>query len=383
MRIHHFLHPHDAQGGAPLSHVSNLAKAQAQSGHEVGITLLDAGSRFINHELLARLGQFCSLGVNHLAIEQGNRFTRSWSARRAFRDAARLVRKTRPDILHGHDLKGGHLACHVHKSIKTSKSVYSPHGAPMCTDQTGADQKGTNGNPWPFSTSQKRLWKHIDGLLFESAHCEKTYIQRFGPPACATRIIYDGLREEQFAPRQIIDLASDFLFMGELKPQQGINTLIKALARMKKHHTTSALIVGSGPEEKELRAQVDRYGLSHEIFFNAPLVTNTAFLKGGCLVLPSRDGAIPPALLPAAAAGMPMILTDMGGIKEVIGQVKMPLIPPNDTNALQEQLVAYLTNPNQFLGRAAVLKKRIAKYFTLERMNTEVEQFYQSLMTKD
>lgn len=126
-------------------------------------------------------------------------------------------------------------------------------------------------------------------------------------------------------------------------------------------------------------AQVRRYGLSHEIFFNAPLGINTAFLKGGCLVLPSKDGAIPPALLPAAAAGMPMILTNTGGISEVVGRVKMPLIAPNDTNALQEQLVAYLAGPQAFLSRAAALKRRVEKYFTLARMNEEVLQFYNSI----
>ena len=373
MRIHHFLQPHSAHGGAPLIHVANLARAQANSGHEVAITLIDEGSRFINDDLTAKMEKYCSLGVTRLSIDQRNRISLSWSAHLMFREAARLAQNSTFDILHGHGFRAGHLAHHVKKTITARetgpKIIYSPHGDPM--RPAPADR--------PFATPEKHLWQEINGIIFESAHCEKTYIKQFGPPPCTTRIIYDGLREEAFEPRQIIDLASDFLFLGELKPQQGINTLIKALARMKNNYTTSALIVGSGPEEKELRAQVNRYGLSHEIFFNAPLDTNTAFLKGGCLVLPSRDGAIPPALLPAAAAGMPMILTSTGGIREVVGKVKMPLIPPNDTNALQEQLTAYLTNPQLFLGRAAALKRRIAKYFTLERLNTEVEQLYMSL----
>ncbi len=374
MRIHHFLQPHGAQGGAPLSHVTNLAKAQASGGHDVTITLIDEGTRFISADLIARLERFCAHKVTLLPIDQRNRLTQSWSGHLLQREAARLVRETAPDILHGHGFTGGYLARHVQKSLARKNPsphvIYSPHGVPMRTEKMD----------WPFAIPEKDLWPHTNGLIFESAFCEQTYLKKHGPPRCSTRIIYDGLGEDQFAPRQIIDLASDFLFFGEFRQQQGINNLIKALARMKNTHTTSALIVGSGPEEKELRAQVRRYGLAHEIFFNAPLAINTAFLKGGCLVLPSRDGAIPPALLPAAAAGMPMILTNTGGIREVVGQVKIPLIAPNDTHALQQQLVAYLADPQVFLGRAAALKRRVEKYFTLARMNEEVMQFYESIM---
>ena len=373
MRIHHFLQPHGAQGGAPLSHVANLAKAQASSGHDVAITLIDEGTRFISADLIAKLERFCAHKVTLLPIDQRNRLTLSWTGHLLLREAARFAQATAPDILHGHGFKGGYLARHVQRSLKRQSSprtIYSPHGAPMRDDKT----------VWPFATPEENLWSHTNGLIFESAFCEKTYLKKHGPPPCSTRIIYDGLSVDEFAPRQIIDLASDFLFIGELKQQQGINILIRALARMKNNHTTSALIVGSGPEEKELLAQVRRYGLSHEIFFNAPLRINTAFMKGGCLVLPSRDGAIPPTLLPAAAAGMPMILTNTGGIREIIGRVKMPLIAPNSTNELHEQLIAYLNNPQVFLGRAAALKRRVEKYFTLARMNEEVLQFYESTM---
>jgi glycosyltransferase involved in cell wall biosynthesis len=379
MRVLHFLQPHGNQGGDPLAHVGELAMAQANSGHEVGIFCLDEGTGFVTTQFLARMNKSCSLGFKHIALDQHLAFSTITTSRQAVRFARDACKKfsLSPFILHGHGERGGELARHVQKQMWWKKTpslcVYSAHGAPWHSDKTLLS----------FSSPRKQLWKYINGIIFESTHCQNNYIKCFGPPpAQKTRIIYEGLGEEEFAPRHIIDMASDFLFVGELTKNNGVDTLIKALARMKKNHITSALIVGSGPQEKELRAQVDRYGLSQKILFSPPLTAKAAFLKGSCLVLPSRDRNIPHVVMQAAAAGMPMILTNTGGLSEIIGDIKMPLIAADNTTALHEQMVAYLTSPQPFLERAQALQQRMANSFTLTRMNQETEQFYHNLMSE-
>lgn len=374
MRVLHFLQSQKNKAGDPLAHVLDLAKAQADNGHAVGIVCLDESNGHAIREKLAKSETFCTLGILHLPIDPSHIFSKIKTTLPAYRSAAGFAQTLSPDLLHGHGINGGDLACTVKKALANKKiktiCVTNPHEGLL---QTHTSLR-------PFRRPETLMKKQVNGIIFESAHCETLYTKRYGPPPVPTRIIHDGLAKQEFAPRQIIDMASDFLFVGELAKDQGIDILVQALARMKKSHPTGALIAGSGPQEAALRTQVNRYGLSHEIFFNSSLDVRTAFLKGSCLVLPSKASSIPRIVLLAAAAGVPMILTNVGGIRECVGEVNMPLIPANDTGALAKQMIAYLENPQPFLARATALKQRVGKHFTLERLNDETEQFYQSLI---
>lgn len=93
-------------------------------------------------------------------------------------------------------------------------------------------------------------------------------------------------------------------------------------------------------------------------------------------MVPSRAESFPYIVLEAAAAQMPMIVTKVGGIPEIVGDVPMPLIPPGDVDALAGQLRAFLADPKPFLRRAAQLQKYVAQHFTVEAMTRDVVDFY-------
>ncbi len=312
--------------------------------------------------------------MTHLLTNLTNIATRLTSTLQANIEAVHIARKLRPQIAHGHGAQGGRLACQHHKNRgqlnADSWSVYSPHNAPM-TPASPAN--------WPLLFPEKQNWKHTNGIIFESEHYRQAYTRQNGTPPCPTHVIHEGLCKTAFAPRQIIDMASDFLYVGPFIEQSGIETLVQVLARLKKDYSTGALFVGSGPTEKQVRAQVDRYGLSHNVFFNASLKPQTAFLKGGCLVLPAKQNSIPMIALQAAAAGVPMILANTGSIQELVGDLNMPLVAPDEPEELLKQMIGYLQQPQVFLGRAAALKKRVSKHFTLTQMTTETELFYNHL----
>ncbi len=377
MRILHFLYSPAGLGRDILAHTTSLASAQAGSGHDVGLICLDGGNQMRTTPLLAKAEKQCTLGVTRLPINSTNIATQLASMLQAKREAVQQASKMRPELVHGHGIQGGRLACQLHHNMSQKNadilSVYSPHDAPL---------RPPPPRGWPRLFPEKKNWKHISGIIFDSAHYQQGYELQHGSPTCPHQVIQEGLDEAAFAPRQIIDMASDFLFVGPFNDQGGVETLVQVLGRMKKDYSTGALLVGSGPREEQVRNQVDRYGLSHNVFFNAPLQPQTAFLKGGCLVLPAKPNSIPLIALQAAAAGVPMILTDTGGISELVGGVNMPLVAPGEPEALQKQMIAYLQRPQLFLGRAAALKKHISRHFTLTRMLAETEQFYASLANR-
>jgi glycosyltransferase involved in cell wall biosynthesis len=80
--------------------------------------------------------------------------------------------------------------------------------------------------------------------------------------------------------------------------------------------------------------------------------------------------------LEAAAAQMPLIATEVGGIPEIVEGTDTPLIRPGDIGALAQQMRAFLANPKPFLGRAIQLQRHVANRLTVERMTGEIVDFY-------
>jgi len=224
--------------------------------------------------------------------------------------------------------------------------------------------------------AERRLLPLTDGLLFESAFAANRYVELVGEPRCPGRIVPNGLYRHEFYEPMLADDAVDFVFIGEFRYAKGIDLLLEALAAHQAVFPGRALIVGSGPEEASLKRLARRLGLNGRVSFPGAQSARSAFARARCVVVPSRAESFPYIVLEAAAARMPMIATDVGGIPEIAGNIGMPLIPAGDVGALAGQLRAFLSDPKPFLARAAELQKYVGERFTVDNMTTEIVDFY-------
>ena len=113
---------------------------------------------------------------------------------------------------------------------------------------------------------------------------------------------------------------SYFLYFGRLAREKGIHTLIEAYS--KAHVEEKLFIVGSGPEEERLRLMVKKMGMEDKILFLG-FKTGTELkeivAKALCVCLPSEwyeNG--PYSILEAQALGRPAIVSDYGGLPELV-----------------------------------------------------------------
>ncbi len=67
---------------------------------------------------------------------------------------------------------------------------------------------------------------------------------------------------------------------------------------------------------------------------------------GRIMVVPSRAESLPYVVLEAAAAGMPMITTQVGGIPEIYGPLTDTLVPPEDAGALAKAIARAIDQPD-------------------------------------
>jgi glycosyltransferase involved in cell wall biosynthesis len=364
LRILHCLR---APVGGLFRHVHDLALGQAQLGAEVGI-VCDARVEG-DPVALGRLADNCVLGLTRVPMFRHASFG-DWQITRKI---ARLAAKLGVDVLHGHGAKGGayaRLACGKlkRKGMKT-KAVYTPHGGSLLYSSSRLMSRF-------YIAAERKLLDLSDGLLFESFYAANRYTELVGEPRCALRVVPNGLYRHEFYEPMLADDAVDFVFVGELRHVKGIDILLEALAAHQAVFPGKALIVGSGPEEVKLKRLARRLGLNSRVAFSGAQPARSAFARARCIVVPSRAESFPYIVLEAAAARMPMIATNVGGIPEIAGDTGMTLIPPGDVGALAGQMRAFLSNPLPFLERAAELQKFVAEHFTVENMTHEVVDFY-------
>ena len=366
MRILHCLR---APVGGLFRHVRDLAAAQSAAGHEVGIVCDALAADPLTEARLAALAPDLALGVRRVAIHRSLAIA-DIGGFAAVRDHARALDA---GVLHGHGAKGGAFARLAARSLRRQgrqlASFYTPHGGSLNFGRTSIEGRIYMG-------LERYLAQFTDGLIFESDFARRVYAGQVGPVGAAVRVIPNGLHPHEFADHAPAADAADLLFIGELRPVKGVDTLLRAIAVARDRRPVSAVIVGAGPDRQMLENLNRELGLDARVRFAGAKPVAEAMQLARAMVVPSRAESLPYVVLEAAAAGMPLITTGVGGIPEIVAGTDTPLLPPDDAGALANAILAHLETPDLSRNRAARLQAAVATRFTVARMTADVLAFY-------
>ena len=135
--------------------------------------------------------------------------------------------------------------------------------------------------------------------------------------------------------------------------------------RLKSARPVSAVIVGAGPDREAFERLAEELQLTGAVTFPGPLPAAQAFPRGRAIVVPSRAESLPFIVMEAAAAQLPLIATDVGGIPEIVAGSDTPLLPAGDVQALARALQAFLDDPGTAKARALRLQQTVQKRFAI------------------
>jgi glycosyltransferase involved in cell wall biosynthesis len=264
-------------------------------------------------------------------------------------------------VLHGHGAKGAALA-RLTPNAPNAARAYTPHGGSLiyCPGTLAGG----------FYRSLERLLNPLTDLfLFESSYITDLYRDLIGRPRAMVRIVRNGIAEAEFEPVTPGPGATDIVCVGELRSVKAIDVLIEALVILRQSgRRVTATIAGEGSDAEKLQAQAHRLGVADQIHFIGHCPARKAFAMGRIFVMPSRAESLPYVVLEAAAAGLPIVATDVGGNPEIFGPQAALLIPPDDIAALAGAIAAALDDPEQMQRRAQALKARVRSEFSLHSM---------------
>jgi glycosyltransferase involved in cell wall biosynthesis len=366
LRILHCLR---APVGGLFRHVRDLAARQARQGHAVGVLCDATAQDRLTEVRLDALSEHLELGLHKTPMARNI----GLSDLSATRTTHNLARAMQIDILHGHGAKGGAYARLAARRMRANglapRAIYTPHGGSL--HYSPASLPG-----FIFMALERRLLRQTDAIVFESAFARSRFIERVGKPSCLTPVIHNGLEDSEFAPIAPRPDATDFVFVGELRELKGVRTLLQALERINRTRETSATIVGDGPDREAFESLSGELGLETRVTFTGAMPAPEAFELGRCLVMPSHAESLPYVVLEAAAAAVPLIATEVGGIPEIVAGTDTPLIPPGDAETLADAMAAALAEPKSLNDRATRLRTSLAERFSAGGMAEAIEDAY-------
>ena len=226
-------------------------------------------------------------------------------------------------MLHGHGAKAGAFI-RTKGYSETMIRVYTPHGGSL---HYGIDTlKGRI-----YAGLERALMNRTDLFLFESEFARNTYQRVVGTPKNLVRCVFNGVTAKEFDPLVMADDATNVVYVGEFRHIKGADILIEAVAKLRAEGKPVTLtLAGDGEETATLHALCDKLNLGPAVRFIGHVPARFGFSKGRLLVVPSRGDSMPYVVIEAAAAGIPMIAANVGGIPEIFGPFTDGLVTPND-----------------------------------------------------
>ena len=271
-----------------------------------------------------------------------------WADTRALMELTRICRGFRPDIVHTHTAKAGFVGRTAALALRPRpKIVHTFHGH-VLRGYFGTAKTRT------FLELERRLARVSDRLVGVSEQTVAELVELGVAERERFQVIPLGLDLDPFlavegtgraAAREQLGLpASDVVlcFVGRFAPIKRIDVLLDALAVARADGAQVHLaLVGDGEARSELEGQAARLGLAGAVSFlgyrrDLPLV----YAAADAAVLSSDNEGTPVSLIEAAAAALPAVATDVGGVASVVTPQGGLLVPAGDPRALGEAIAA-------------------------------------------
>lgn len=329
------------EAGGAQRHVRDLARGLGARGHEV--LVLHGGGDWLDRQPGIRTRRVPWL-------------VRDITPARDAAAVARLageIRRYGPAVVHAHSSKAGVVARWAAR-LAGVPAVYTAHGF-VFTDPT-------------LSAGARRLYRWAEAVSGRLARAVIAVSRRdldAGRALGIRRLVYipNGvdLPPAGRSPRPRAGPVVGFL--GRFTREKGFEVLVDALAALE--DIPRLAVAGAGPLADAYRERCVRAGIP-AVFLGWQDDPGAFFAAVDVLVLPSWKEGLPYTLLDALAAGVPTVVTDVGGMGDVVRPLAPDwVVPPGDAAALARAVRSALDPPADFAARA---RAHVAAHYSLAAM---------------
>jgi glycosyltransferase involved in cell wall biosynthesis len=250
---------------------------------------------------------------------------------------AQIIREWKPDVVHSHMVHANLLA--------RATRLFTPMPMLICTAHNLREESEKGGG----TRHKEILYRLTDALADHTTIISEAAYERYVAVGAAPRrkisVVPNGVDTERFAPsaekrqrvRAEFGFGDEFVWMavGRLVVQKDFPNLLRAFAQLRDKKSI-LLIAGNGVLGDELRAYAGELGIADRVRFAGVRPDISGWYNAAdAYVMSSIFEGLSIALLEAAASGLPFVVTDVGGNREIVlDGVNGYLVPSRDSAAL-------------------------------------------------
>ncbi|HTY24967.1 MAG TPA: glycosyltransferase family 4 protein [Desulfomonilaceae bacterium] len=303
---------------------------------------------------------------------------------KAARAVARTIRENHIQILHTHnwyaDMVGAMVARIV--PVKTVTTLYM----------------------WSDLDWRRNFLQQLDKIAVRffdqiTVHCDYTFRRTVEmglarPEELRKLISGFELRNGQLSPcereerRRQRGISADMpllVYVGRFHPEKAQDQLLRIFGRVVTQCPGARLwILGEGPLEGELKALSKVLAIDHAVSFLGFVPEPFELLAlADILVHPSNIEGVSQAIGEGMAAGMPIVVSDVGGLREIMTPgINGVMVPPGDEEAFAQAVLDLIENRERRaqLGNAA--RRFIKEQYSIEIAVRELEDTYSEVARK-
>ncbi|HUQ60436.1 glycosyltransferase family 4 protein [Lentzea sp.] len=379
-------------------HVHALATQLAAQGHEVVVLCRQpSGTDAITHPTVDVVSEGVRLvrvaeDPAHFVFEKD---LLAWTLAmgHAMTRAGLALGPWRPDVVHAHDWLVAHPA------VALAEAFGVPLVATIHATEAGR-HSGWLSHPLNQQVHSVEWWlaNRADSLITCSSAMRGEVAHLFDVDTADVSVLHNGIEPGGWKVR-----ASDvgkarraysphgdplLLFFGRIEWEKGIQDLIAALPRIRRHHRgTRVVVAGGGSQTEWLQDQARKHRVLRAVEFVGHLSDRSlaALLTAAdAVVLPSRYEPFGIVALEAAAAGTPLVASTAGGLGEVVLDGETGLsFAPGDVDGLARAVRDVLSDPSSAASRARAAKARLATDFNWSTIASDTAAVYSAARVRE
>ena len=241
--------------------------------------------------------------------------------------------------------------------------------------------------PRDFAISLAKLMEEAAAVVTVSDYAVGQLHDRF--PASAQKIhrVYNGVDLARFRPATSNASLPGIVSIGRLIEKKGFGDLISACELLRSQgRNFLCRIIGEGPLEKSLRAQIEAASLENAVELTGPqtqgqivehLAAATVFALPCSREAEGGMDNLPTVIMEAMAAALPVISTPLAGVPEmVVPGVNGELVPEHDPPALAAAIDGMLAEPERARALGARGREMAREKFSIEESARQLQEIF-------
>lgn len=267
---------------------------------------------------------------------------------------------------------------------------------------SGKNRLIATNHTWKLGTFWESVYKTLDIMCLKSfakiAAVSKEVLSEMvhiGIPTHRIRLVNNGISIKEhgsvnrFELRKQFGIGEDDFVIGcvaSLTTEKAHADLIRAFALLKESvHNTKLVLVGDGPLRAELEKMTTDLNLNDAVAFTGQRSDVSVLLRTfDIFALVSYSEGLPMAMLEAMAASLPLVVSAVGAIPDVISPLKNGiLVAPGDVEGIGNAFKLLVQQPQLGENMGQLACEDVIANYSVQRMATDYESLYLEILGID